>query len=105
MHYKGLGYKQRRHAHSKWTRPLRFLSQVDFESSVQKTKHSRVIFVIFDTFKYNKRNVVSFMIRAFSASNHQLLNSNLRSLALSQRQTRLNSSVHYNQSQTILLIL
>ncbi len=40
-------------------------------------------------------HIVSFMIRMFSASNHQLLNSNLRSLALSQRQTRLYSSGHY----------
>ncbi len=45
------------------------------------------------------------MIRKFSASNYHLLNSNLRSLVLSQRVTRLHSSAHYNQSQTILLNL
>ncbi len=35
--------------HSKCKCPLRFLSQVNFESSFQKTKYSRIIFVIFDT--------------------------------------------------------
>ncbi len=46
--------KQRRHAHSKWrgTCPLRFLSQVDFECSFQKTKKMPNIFFIFDTIKY-----------------------------------------------------
>ncbi len=44
-------YQQRPHAHSKWggTCVLRFLSKVDFESSFQKTKNSRIMFVIFDT--------------------------------------------------------
>ncbi len=42
---------QRCHAHSKrrGACPLRSLSQVDFECNFQKTKHSRVICVIFDT--------------------------------------------------------
>ncbi len=50
-------------------------------------------------------HVVWFMIRTFSASYVQLLNVNLRSLTLSQIQTRLYSSARYNQSHTILLSL
>ncbi len=56
---------QGRHAHSKC--PLRFVSQVDFESSFQQTKNSRIIFVIFDT--------ITLYVHDY---NVQLLNSNLR---------------------------
>ncbi len=47
------GWWQSRHAHS--TCPLRFLSQVDFESSFQKTKNR---WVIFDTITlYQSRSI------------------------------------------------
>ncbi len=86
------------HAHS--TCPLRFLSQVDFECSYQKTKKlPNNIFYIW----YNHTGV----IRSFSAAQHQLLNSNLCSRFGWRwvRGRRVCTALHYNQSHTILLSL
>ncbi len=70
-----------------------FLSLVDFECSFQKTKNN--IFYIW----YNLTNV----IKSFSASYYQLLNSNLRLLAGTEPET--DTFLQHNQSHTILLSL
>ncbi len=84
---------------SEWC-PLRFLSQVDFKSSFQKTKNSRIIFVIFDTITLYP------LWLERPARHHQLLKSNLRSGWCWARDRRVYTALaHYNQSHTILLSL
>ncbi len=61
------------------TCPLRFLSQVDFECSSKRQKIAESYFYIW----YNNTGI----LRSFSASNHQLLNSNLSSLADAKPET------------------
>ncbi len=92
-----IGYRQRRHAD--WTCPLRFLSQADFDAASKRQKNSRFIFSICNT-------IATSVIRTFSASYHQLLNSNLRSMIAAEPETdAFYSTAHYNQSHTILLSL
>ncbi len=80
MHSCMYAYIQRHHAHWKWgvTCPLRFLR--GFWCSFQKTKNSRFIFSIFNT-------IATGVIRTFSVSYHQLLNSNMRSLVGAEPET------------------
>ncbi len=60
--------------------PPQIFGQVDFECSFQKTKNCRIIFSIFDS-------ITPVWFKSFSASYHQLLNSNLRSLAGTEPET------------------
>ncbi len=68
MHF--VQHIQRHHVPSKWggTCTLRFLSQVDFKCSFQKTKNSSIIFYIFDTItpawlNHSVRHIISCKIQ------------------------------------------